>query len=328
MQSWVGLSYLIFRLLDTVEDAPWEATAEGAALKSRQFQTFLKHLRNNAISREIPQWIAAFPAEITEGEKLLIANSEMIFSDLHQLPTSVREAIFKAAQRMQTGMHLFSERSQKDSPSTLRLKHLTEVNQYCYFVAGIVGELLTQLLLIANPSFKPCTRMLENSIHFGLFLQKVNLLKDQKTDESQGRFLVPQRELLWESTIENAEHSFDYLLSIPHAEVGYRVFSAWSLFLGLYSLPFIRQAHHSGETHDLGKIPRELMWPLLQDIERVITDDFALRELFQEALAEIDTREQRELSGSSSQDVTDPELYSEITKAPIPKSSLSDLDLI
>lgn len=323
LRLWVSLTYLICRLLDTVEDAPWPPGGEGLNLKNQHFDLFLKFLRNDEAQAEIPAWIAAFPEGITPGEKLLVADSVTIFSDLHALSRDVQSAIFKTAETMKAGMNHFAERARMSSSSSLRLKNITEVNQYCYFVAGVVGELLTRLVAISNPETVITHKILENSLHFGLFLQKVNLLKDQSTDEKEGRFLVPSRELLWESALENAERSFEYLLTIPKSERGYRVFCAWSLFLGLYSLPFIKDAEDS---ESIGKVPKELMWPLLEGVEAAISDDAALGELFTEALQECQLSERSsELSDNSSQDS---EWFVAMAGAPIPRESLTLLRLI
>ena len=68
--------------------------------------------------------------------------------------------------------------------------------------------------------------------HFGLFLQKVNILKDQQEDEAAGRFLVPDRRALLASLRDNARGALQYILALPRGERGYRIFCAWSLMIG------------------------------------------------------------------------------------------------
>ena len=67
---------------------------------------------------------------------------------------------------------------------------------------------------------------------FGVFLQKLNILKDQREDEESGRFLIPDRRELLASLRDHAPGALAYLQAIPLAERGYRIFCAWSLMMG------------------------------------------------------------------------------------------------
>ena len=120
---------------------------------------------------------------------------------------------------------------------------------------------------------------MKNAFHFGLFLQKVNLLKDQRGDEKEGRFLVPDREQLLASLCENAEGALAYLTELPADEKGYRVFCAWSLFLGGASLSWIEKSFQAA---DGTKIPRNVTQELLASVEALVLDNDALRSGFHE----------------------------------------------
>ena len=163
--------------------------------------------------------------------------------------------------------------------SELRLSTLAEVNQYCFFVAGLVGELLTDLVSEKTPTLGEHSYL--SAHHFGLFLQKINLLKDQLEDEKQKRFLVPSRQELLASLRLDAQGAISYIQSLPVSEKGFRLFCAWSLFLGLSSLPWIQKGWSLGL---LGKIPRIITEKLLGRVERVIDDNAALLNLFQELM--------------------------------------------
>jgi hypothetical protein len=113
-------------------------------------------------------------------------------------------------------------------------------------------------------------------------LQKINLLKDQLSDEQEGRFLVPDRALLLESLRENAVGALEYLLTLPPSEKGYRMFCACSLFLGAASLPWMQKAF---ESEDGSKIPRSVTRELIAELEQVISDDQAVRQGFEEYLS-------------------------------------------
>ena len=178
-------------------------------------------------------------------------------------------------------MQHYSYRSQE---SVLRLVDLTDVHRYCYFVAGVVGELLSGLFLIYRPSFRPSSDFQLNGLHFGLFLQKINLLKDQHSDELEKRFLVPDRKALLCSLRKNAQGALNYLLCLPQEESGYRIFCGWSLFLGVASLPWISQAYDApGEVKNI-KIPRSVTQTLLESVQDIAHSNELLKKGFDELL--------------------------------------------
>jgi phytoene/squalene synthetase len=273
-RGWVGLSYLLCRILDTVEDAAWASPAE----KDEAFRTFEAFVREGSTDESARAWAAGFP-EIPSGERALLEDSHRIFLDLHSLPEGVREKIRRPVLNMYRGMRFFSGR--QGPAQGLRLHTLADVNQYCFFVAGLVGDLLTELVAERWPGFNATSRTAVDAHHFGLFLQKVNLLKDQADDERQGRFLVPSRAELLASLRRDAEGALRYLQSLPLAEKGFRLFCGWSLFLGLASLPWSERSWARGIFE---KIPRLLTQKLLGTVERIIDDNQALLALFQQML--------------------------------------------
>lgn len=276
MREWVGLSYLLCRMLDTVEDASWPSPSHQAAA----FEAFRGFVEGPASPMAVGAWAANFPAGIPGGEAALLGEAYRCFSDLHSLPANVREKIQRPVMNMYRGMRYFLE-ERRPSGGGLQLRSLAEVNQYCFFVAGLVGELLTDLVRIRRPEARSDSRLYQDAHHFGLFLQKINLLKDQAGDEREGRFLVPSRAELLASLGRDAEGAIRYLQALPLAERGFRLFCAWSLFLGLASLPWIERSKLLGA---FMKIPRLVTEKLLVSVERVIDDNQALQRLFQEML--------------------------------------------
>jgi phytoene/squalene synthetase len=219
----VALSYLLFRVLDTVEDAQFS----DRKVQALQFESFRRFLREKPARGQIDRFREAFPPSLSDGERALLADTEILIADAHDLPAPARTIILDGLDRMAQGMALYAMR-----PPPLRLVDLEDVDRYCCVVAGIVGELLTRLWALGGgdpPS-------LLSAYRFGLFLQKVNILKDQAEDEAGGRFLVPDRRELLASLRSDAEGALSYLFALPRSERGYRTFCAWSLMLGAASL--------------------------------------------------------------------------------------------
>ncbi len=270
----VGLAYLLCRILDTIEDALWT----DLSVQLRQFECFDRYLEVLPVKSDVSQWAEAFSTGISDGEKLLLNDAWQIFSEFHALALPIRQILKEPIQSMSRGMVYFSRRK---SSGVMRLMSLADVNQYCFFVAGVVGEILTRLVLspIPQPALSP--DLLVDAFHFGLFLQKVNLLKDQLSDEMAGRLLIPQRSEVMQSLKAHAEHAMAYIMALPETLKGYRLFCSWSLFLGLASLPFIER---SWIEKQLVKIPREQTQLLLLEIEKLIDDNSALQEFFQTLL--------------------------------------------
>jgi farnesyl-diphosphate farnesyltransferase len=75
----------------------------------------------------------------------------------------------------------------------LRLRDIRDLQDYCYAVAGIVGEMLTELFLLGRPGLEPIAPALRaDAATFGEALQLVNILKDVATDAGEGRRYVPE----------------------------------------------------------------------------------------------------------------------------------------
>jgi len=258
----VALAYLLFRVLDTVEDAPFADRAE----QQRLFEEFRRLLRERPANGQAARLARAFPSGLTAAESALLDVSELLFDDAWELPQEPRAILLGALDRMAQGMAAYARRG-----AALRLLDVEDVCRYCCFVAGIVGELLTRLWALDGgrpPSMLAAYR-------FGLYLQKVNILKDQREDEAAGRFMVPDRPALLASLREDGKGALEYLTTLPRDARGYRTFCAWSLMLGATSLSQLDAPAHSRRAETLA---------LLGRTAEISDDDAALARLFRELL--------------------------------------------
>lgn len=270
LRRWVSSSYLICRLLDTIEDAEWE----DFQTQNLQFEKFNKLLQGTQIG--IGSWCDSFPLNIPESEKLLVRDAAIIFNDFNSFPDKVKENIRNLVSTMSYGMKTYQV------SRGIQLKTMQELNKYCFYVAGVVGELLTKLVDYVDPKFNPTHQTYKNAYHFGLFLQKINLLKDQHEDIKLQREFVYNRNEVVASLKDHAEGSFEYIQSIPLEQKSYRLFCAWSLFIGLASLPWMQKSYDSKRVF---KIPRIKTMALIHKVERLISKPKDLKQYF-ELLAE------------------------------------------
>jgi phytoene/squalene synthetase len=292
------LGYLLCRIVDTIEDAGWS----DPQAQERAFGDFDAFLVNAPATDLVFGWIQSFPELNNEGESLLLKDAERVFAEFHALPPEIREILRKPILSMSSGMRHFMTRKAREG--VLRLKDLGDVNRYCFFVAGVVGEMLTQLLLHRSSANPPTEKVsLEDAYRFGLFLQKVNILKDQAGDENVGRFLVPSRPGVRLSMLRDAEGALRYLLSIPEQNVGFRLFCGWSLFLGLASLPWIDRSYDEGSASI--KIPREEALEVLCSVEERVRQNSALMALYDSFVARLKKETDRGPESASSSEPRD-----------------------
>jgi farnesyl-diphosphate farnesyltransferase len=144
----VTLAYLLFRIADTFEDAaPWPRERRLRALSDfASLLTVYDPARAEELSAE---WLREPPCE-HQGYLELLAETPDVLARTQRLDAPARAVVLGHALRTTYGMAGFVERS--DARGSLRLDDLNDLTRYCYIVAGIVGELLTDLFLLAAPS--------------------------------------------------------------------------------------------------------------------------------------------------------------------------------
>ena len=184
----VMIAYLLFRIADTFEDAaPWAPERRVEAL--REFQGLLSAYSPGDAARLASRWTAAGPSpNPAYGE--LIAEVPLVleafFAQEEEAVSSVRAHVLRSAE----GMAGFVERSRE---GVLVLDDVADLQAYCYAVAGIVGEMLTDLFLLGRaPLAGIAPSLRERAGTFGEALQLVNILKDTATDVAEGRSFLPR----------------------------------------------------------------------------------------------------------------------------------------
>lgn len=226
LQADVALAYLLFRVLDTVEDSTWSLAPE----QKEAFALFAQLCEGNLDKIEAFQKLLKKSTHKNE-EALLVKDSLLLFEALHELPADRKKPLLIALQTMSSGMEHFALEKKH------QLTTLKELDSYCYYVAGCIGELLT-----AWTSPNPDPKVLEESIHFGLFLQKINILKDFLDDKAEGRNFLWSWQEVANTLKSHANAAFQYIQKIPVQRKDYKIFCSWSLFLGLFSYPTIEKS--------------------------------------------------------------------------------------
>ncbi|MGA3122368.1 MAG: squalene/phytoene synthase family protein [Polyangiaceae bacterium] len=182
------LAYLLFRIADTLEDAElWSRPARVTALDN--FAALLGDPSEARSAEHARTWLAHPPTKNQSCLDLLRAMPEVL-ENVGRLDLATQKILLDHASRTARGMR--TTVAGMDEAGGLRLGCLEELRAYCYAVAGIVGELLTELFVHDAPSLEAVrATLVENQVAFGEGLQLVNILKDESADAVDGRAYVP-----------------------------------------------------------------------------------------------------------------------------------------
>ena len=183
----VGLAYLLYRIADTLEDAPlWGRDTRMMALDS-----FGEWLVGAEAERRWLDTVATSPPTDDAGCLALIARAEGLRTSVAQRGHDLSLAMTMDVVRTSSKMAEFVAR-QTDAGG-LVLNDVEDLKEYCYAVAGIVGELLTEMFLKRDPSLEPeRDALMDLAPAFGEALQLVNILKDADADAREGRMYLPR----------------------------------------------------------------------------------------------------------------------------------------
>ena len=184
----VTIAYLLFRIADTFEDAShWTVEARTDALE--RFSALLRSPSLPEARRLAGEWSGARPSS-HEGYLSLLAGIPSVLEAFLALRDGALETIRGHVLRSAAGMSDFVRRT--NDGGELSLRDLEDLRNYCYFVAGIVGEMLTELFLLERDRLAPAAGQLRPRARlFGEALQLVNILRDADGDAAEGRRYIP-----------------------------------------------------------------------------------------------------------------------------------------
>ncbi|APR77691.1 Squalene synthase [Minicystis rosea] len=212
----VGVAYLLFRIADTFEDATcWPRAERLAALA--EFDRVLQAPDHAGVEQLAAAWVKARPCDHA-GYLELLGETPAVFAELDGFDPTRRAAIVRHTLRTSQGMADFVSRG--DAEGNLHLATLADLKHYCYIVAGIVGELLTELFLHFAPLESARAALEANSIAFGEGLQLVNILKDADSDARHGRVYLPaglDRAEILAIARDDLRAASDYVLALQSA---------------------------------------------------------------------------------------------------------------
>ena len=247
-------AYLLCRIADTVEDAPGIDPAVKAAL----FDDFLAGFDDPAALARFDAGVQTLPGDV--AHLTLTRHTPLVLQHFAALPPRTQAVVRQWVGEMARGMRKFVLLY----PDGIRIQTLDEYKEYCYYVAGTVGYMLTDLWHEHSPwiGARRYAILRERCRAFAEALQTVNILKDVAVDvekensiyvpeallrahgRTQSRILAPEllarnREALTQ-LIQLAWHDLEealgYLLDIPRRAVSIRLFCILPLLLAYATL--------------------------------------------------------------------------------------------
>ncbi|TAM99136.1 MAG: squalene/phytoene synthase family protein [Rhodanobacteraceae bacterium] len=257
LRTVIANAYLLCRIADTIEDEH--------ALPGDVKQQFHDRFTRVVGSTEDPASFARDLAPLLKGNTLaterdLVAHTPDIIEVTDGFNLTQRESLARCIRVMCTGMPRF----ERDA-STAGLADMREMDRYCYYVAGIVGQTLTELFCDYSPRIaEQRAAMSSLDVSFGQGLQMTNILKDFWEDRDRGVCWMPHDlfaraginlEDIRRSNVPAAfgrayaqligvahshlRNALDYTLLIPEKEVGIRRFCLIALGLAMRTLASI-----------------------------------------------------------------------------------------
>ena len=167
----VCIFYLVLRALDSIEDD----TSTDPELRKKLLSEFYINLDNE-------HWNLSNVGDKADY-RLLLENFEKVIHQYQKLDEKYRRVISEITRQMGQGMTEYLDEE---------IIRTEDYDQYCYYVAGLVGIGLTNLFVLSglqDASLKNDTR---RSISMGLFLQKTNIIRDYLEDLQEQRTFWPR----------------------------------------------------------------------------------------------------------------------------------------
>jgi farnesyl-diphosphate farnesyltransferase len=270
----VTVAYLLFRVADTLEDSTtWDRGRK--LLELERFAALLRHPDAERAHALAAAWVEDPPCE-HDGYMELLADLPRVMETHARLSPPSRRAIDEHTLRTIEGMGAFIERG---GETELQLRDIRELKDYCYAVAGIVGEMLTELFLTGNPDLDEAADELRRlAPAFGEALQLVNILKDAAWDRDEGRHFLPARgsvDEVFELAREDMRQAARYVgrLDTAGAPRGVVAFTALPLLLARATIDRVQERGPGS------KIDRDDVTRIVGDLGRAL-DDGSVPSLF------------------------------------------------
>ncbi len=255
----IANAYLLCRIVDTIEDETVLSTEQ----KKYFCEQFIQVVKTGQYAKEFSEQLTPLLSTQTiPAEHSLIQLTPRVIAITRCFNPEQIDALATCVEVMATGMPVFQNWNLQNG-----VKTMADMDNYCYYVAGCVGEMLAKLFCDYSPEIaQHREKMLQLSVSFGQGLQMTNILKDIWDDAKRGVCWLPQdifsqsnydlKNLSSTTNDKNFQTGLTYLISIaqqhldnamqytlliPSHETGIRKFCLWALGMAVLTLRKIKQ---------------------------------------------------------------------------------------
>ena len=299
LRTAVANAYLLCRIADTIEDEPTLLAEE-----TRVFlQRFTAVVRGTEPAAPLAREVARRLSERTlPAERELVSQMERVIEITAGFGAE-RAAIERCIEVMGRGMHHFQRTASLEG-----LPRASDLDSYCYYVAGVVGEMLTELFCCHSSAIAAQRGALQElSTSFAQGLQLTNIIKDFWEDRSRGACWFP-RDVFAAHGVELAQvspqrlpagfpagvrelvavahghlrNALAYTLLLPAAETGIRLFCLWAIGLAVLTLRKIDAQPHFTRGAQV-KVSHSAVLLIRLSTSAAVGSDRLLRRMFEQA---------------------------------------------
>ena len=293
----VLLGYLLFRIADTFEDNGCQTEEE----KIRSLLRFAVIFEGDKNLEERLKLYEPLRSSLKEEspEKNLVENGDRVFRCYFDLPEIYRRIMDPHLATTAEGMASFQKRKQEEGKAIFQLRDLPDLEDYCYYVAGSVGIMLTELFCLREGLKSHEPELRRRQVQFGLALQFTNIVKDYFKDLERGWCYIPasvtgkyglepeellqlspegRRKILQElipRVVEHFDATLEYIELLPKGERDIRLFCL---------IPFVLAYNTLLQVIEVGaKLSRPQVALILEQCESFANSNQKLREDYQKA---------------------------------------------
>lgn len=295
----VCVAYLLCRIADTIEDR----ADLPPALRDDLYSRFADLVRDPPPwpDARVQTFLQRWPRERNRSYQALVEGMGQVLAAFASLDEQERAPIDDCVQEMIDGMRHMTHQRPNDGV-TYVCEDLDQLEDYCHYVAGTVGLMLTRQFEthLGSSRFSAAERP-EQGRRFGLGLQLTNILKDHRTDVKRGTSFMPRswldghrgelraehRRQLILRTVDHLDMAQRYTLALPPRAKGIRMFCLWASWMAIATLREVArdQMPRQGDKPDHQpppKISRDELSDILDYTRRHASDDIALDNRFAE----------------------------------------------
>jgi farnesyl-diphosphate farnesyltransferase len=292
-------AYLLCRLADTIEDD----VGLDSAQKSIFHRRFVAVVRGDEPAEPFAAALLPLLSErVLADERDLVRNAGAVIRVTHGFSLAEQDALTRCVTTMCRGMPEFQR-----NKSLRGLANLAELASYCYFVAGVVGEMCTELFCLHCPEVaKQRDAMMRLAVSFGQGLQMTNILKDVWDDRQANACWLPRSVFPADFDLERLEqlhtttafkkgldeliglahahlrNALEYTCMIPKREVGIRRFCLWAIGLAVLTLRKIHRNPTFRSANEV-KVSRRTVKATVFTTNLTMMSNRALRAIFARA---------------------------------------------